>query len=147
MGNSYAISTLVAQRAKISGLILDLEKDLANHRASLMHLDATLRLLDPAIKLHTVRAKHRAAERSSYFAPGELSERCKNAIREAGPNGVTVEDVVLIAMRDKGIEGDQALRTDFIRRFHWAMGRLLNDGRIQKFGYGRKGVRWKALDD
>jgi len=143
MGNSYAISALVAQRAKIAGLILDLEKEVARHRATLIHLDATLKLLDPTIKLHVIRATHRAADRSSYFTPGEISERCRDAIREAGERGITVEDVVKVALRDKGIEGDQALRHDFIRRFHWAMGRLQRDGRIDRFGRGRR-VRWRA---
>jgi hypothetical protein len=29
------------------------------HRAALLHLDATLKLLDPSIKPHVIRAKHR----------------------------------------------------------------------------------------
>jgi hypothetical protein len=144
MGNTFAITALVAQRSKISGLILDLEKELATHRASLMHLDATLKLLDPTIKIHKIRATHRAAERSGYFAPGELSQRCQEAIRDAGPDGVTVDDVVRAAMADKGLDpGDGPMRTDFIRRFHWAMGRLQRDQRIDRHGHGR-GVRWRA---
>jgi hypothetical protein len=42
MGNSYAISALVTKRGEIAGLILDLEKQLADYRASLAHIDAVL---------------------------------------------------------------------------------------------------------
>lgn len=143
MTNAYAISALTTQRAKISGLTLDLEKELATHRASLLHIDATLRLLDPTIKIHRIRATHRAAERSGCFAPGEISQRCLEAVRDAGPAGVTVEDVALVALRDKGVEGDEDLRMDFVKRFHNAMSRLLGKGQIDRHGRAR-GVRWKA---
>ena len=71
MGDSYAISTLTTKRAKIAGLILDLEKQLADYRPSLMHIDAVLKLLDPSIKLSAIRAKGRMADRSGYFDLGE----------------------------------------------------------------------------
>lgn len=141
--NSHAIATLIEKRAKLSGLIVDLERELAQHRASLTHLDATLKLLDPTIKLHHIRAKQPAASRSGYFNMGELSQRCKEGIREAGEQGVSAEELALKAMADKGIpEGDKELRMDFIRRFHWSLGRLQRDGRIDRLGYGR-GVRWR----
>lgn len=144
MGQSYAIAALIDQRAKIAGLILDLEKELGRHRASLLHLDATLKLLDPTIKIHGIRAKHRMADRSGYFAMGELSQRCQDAIRVAGDKGITADELATACMRDKGLDaGDAPLRTDFIRRFHWALGRLQRDGRIDRLGHGR-GVRWRG---
>jgi hypothetical protein len=143
MGQSHAVSALVAQRAKIAGLILDLEKQLANHRASLLHIDATLKLLDPAIKIHKIRARHRAADRSSYFDRGEISRRCKEAIRDSGPDGVSTDDVVSVALRDKGMEGDAEMRRDFFGRFYWAMLRLERDGQVDRFGFGRA-KRWRV---
>src|SRR6266851_6910973 len=60
MGNSYAISALIDKRAEIAGLILDLERQVGIHRAALLHLDATLKLLDPTIKptRHPSQASH-----------------------------------------------------------------------------------------
>ena len=143
-GNSYAISALVEHRAKIAGLIQDLERELAQHRASLLHLDATLKLLDPTIKIHGIRAKHRMSDRSGYFEMGELSRRCQEAIREAGEKGVSIPDLADATLRAKGLDaGDETMRRDFIRRFHWAMGRLQRDGRIDRLGHG-KGVRWRG---
>jgi hypothetical protein len=56
MGDSYAISALVTKRGEIAGLILDLEKQLADYRASLAHIDAVLKLLDPTIGPSAIRA-------------------------------------------------------------------------------------------
>jgi len=64
MGDSYAISTLTTMHAKIVGLIIDLERQLADYRASLMHIAAVLKLLDPTIKLSAIRAKGRMVDRS-----------------------------------------------------------------------------------
>jgi hypothetical protein len=142
----HAISTLIEKRAHLAGLILDLEKELGQHRASLLHLDATLRLLDPTIKIHGIRAKHRMADRSGYFEMGELSKRCQDAIREAGEAGVSIPDLAIATLRAKGLDpSDETMRRDFIRRFHWAMGRLQRDGRIDRLGHG-KGVRWCARE-
>ena len=143
MGDSYAISTLTTKRAKIAGLILDLEKQLADYRASLAHIDAVLKLLDPTIKLSAIRATGRMADRSGYFANGELSARCLDGAREAGEQGVTPADLALKAMADKGLPaGDQRIRMDFICRFHWCLGRLQRSMKLDKIGHG-KGVRWR----
>lgn len=146
MGNSYAISALIAKRAEIAGLILDLERQVGIQRAALLHLDATLKLLDPSIKPHVIRAKHRMADRSGYFGLGELSARCLDGAREAGERGVSPDELAVKAMADKGLDaGDQPMRTDFIRRFHWALGRLQRDQRLDKIGHG-KGVRWRLRE-
>jgi hypothetical protein len=99
VGYSYAISALSDKRAEIAGLILDLEKQVAGHRASLAHIDAVLHLLDPTIKPAAIRAKGRMAERSGYFDLGELSARCLDGAREAGEGGVSPDDLAVKAMR------------------------------------------------
>lgn len=146
MGNSHAISALVEKRAEIAGLILDLERQVGIHRAALLHLDATLKLLDPTIKPHVIRAKHRMADRSGYFGLGELSARALDGAREARERGISPDDLAVKAMADKGIDpADQSIRTDFIRRFHWTLGRLQRDQRLDKIGAG-KGVHWRVRE-
>lgn len=54
-----------------------------------------LKLLDPTIKLHTIRAKGRMADRSGYFDLGEISARCLDGAREAGERGISPEDLAL----------------------------------------------------
>jgi hypothetical protein len=84
MGNSYAISALSDKRAEIAGKILDLERQLRVHRSELMHLDAAITLLDPAIKPHSIRSKQPMADRSGHFAMSEISQRCYDGLREGG---------------------------------------------------------------
>jgi hypothetical protein len=144
MGHSFAVNALLDKRARIAGSILELEKNLAEHRESLVHLDATLRLLEPDIKIKDIRVKHRTGERSRHFAGGEISKRCLDAIRIAGDAGVTAEELASSTMKDKGLDpAEGALRSDFIRRFHWALGRLQRERRIDRIGHGR-GVRWRG---
>jgi hypothetical protein len=123
-------------------LILDLERQLADYRASLAHIDAVLKLLDPTIKLSVIRAKGRMADRSGYFELGELAARALDGAREAGEEDITPESLALKAMADKGLTGDQRIRTDFICRFHWTLGRLQRNMKLDKIGHG-KGVRWR----
>lgn len=144
MGNSYAISALTDKRAEIAGFILDLERQLRVRRSDLIHLDAALRLLDPTIKPHTIRAKHPMADRSGYFAMGEISQRCLEGLRDGGERDTSPDELAVKAMADKSLDpGDQAIRRDFMRRFHWALGRLQRDARVDKIATG-KGVQWKA---
>src|SRR6266851_6910972 len=49
---------------------------------------------------HVIRAKHRMADRSGYFALGELSARCLDAAREAGEKGVSPAEIAVKAMAD-----------------------------------------------
>ena len=125
-------------------MILDLERQVGIHRAALLHLDATLKLLDPTIKPHVIRAKHRMADRSGYFALGELAARCLDCAREAGERGVTPFEIADKTMRDKGLDpGDESIRANFMRRFHGTPARLQRDQRLDKIGHG-KGVRWRV---
>ena len=142
MSNSHAIGALIDARAKLAGDILDLERQLGQRRASLLHIDAVLKLLDPTIKPHVIRAKHRMAERSGYFGLGELAARAMDGARNAGEAGISPADLADQAMKDKGTGADQDIRTDFIGRFHTALGRLQRDGKLDKLGHG-KGVRWR----
>jgi hypothetical protein len=76
------------------------------------------------------------ADHSGYFGMGELSQRCHDGIRVAGDKRVTADDLAAQAMKGKGL-GDQRLQSGFIRRFHWVLGRLQRDGRINRLGDGK----------
>ena len=47
LGNKYALAALRERRAEMSGEITSIERRLRDLRASLVHVDATLRLFDP----------------------------------------------------------------------------------------------------
>ena len=83
MGEPHVISALRDKRAEISGEILKLEKDIAQRRAELMHLDATLRLFAPDMVLHTIRPKRPAGRKNCWFGHGERSRLVLSALRTA----------------------------------------------------------------
>jgi hypothetical protein len=143
MGNSYAISALSDKRAEIAGKILDLERQLRVHRSELMHIDAAICLLDPDIRPQSIRSKAPMADRSGHFAMGEISKRCYDALRTGGELGVSPDEIAVKAMADKGLDpADEAMRRDFMRRFHWALARIQGQDKADKIGHG-KGVRWR----
>jgi hypothetical protein len=47
-GDRYALSALKNKRATLAGEVVQLERQLRHRRESLVHVDACLRLLDPA---------------------------------------------------------------------------------------------------
>lgn len=146
MKDERLLETLIEKRAEIAGEILELEKKLGTHRAALVHIDATIKILDPSVRLSEIRAKRPMYARSGYFAPGELTRRCNDAARIAGPDGVSADEIATIALKDKGLDaGDEHLRTDFIKRIHSAMDRLQRLRMMKRVGKGR-GVRWALLE-
>lgn len=147
MNDERLLDTLVDKRAEIAGEIMDLEKRLGTQRAALVHIDSVLKLLDPNIRLADIRAKRPMYARSGYFAPGELTRRCNDAARIAGPEGVSADEVATVALREKGLDaGDEHLRTDFIKRIHYAMDRLQRLRVMKRVGKGR-GVRFALREE
>jgi hypothetical protein len=93
-------------------------------------------MFDPDMKPDTIRAKAPAKGRSGYFANGEISKRCREAIRLGGGEPVAAESIVRQAMADKGLDPDDAkLRRDLIRRFLWALHRM-QEGQLRASGGG-----------
>src|SRR5690242_1293764 len=56
-GDTFAISALVRKRAELAGMIELRRTELDALTANLGHLDATLRLFDPEIRLDAIRPK------------------------------------------------------------------------------------------
>ncbi|MFD1628230.1 hypothetical protein [Azospirillum griseum] len=140
MGEPHVVSALREKRAEISGAILELEKRMAQHRADLVHLDATLRLFAP--ELESIVPKKPPAARSHYFATGELARRCLEALRMAEGRVVAAEEIAVAAMRDRGLDPeDRKTRSDFIQRVLNTLTALKGKGTVEKIGNGL-GARW-----
>ena len=146
MEHSILINGLVTKASEIQGQIAVMEGQLARHRADLAHIQATIHLFDPAYEGKRIRPKLPAPPRSSYFAMGEITRRCREAIRDSD-KPVSADEVTVKAMTDKGLDlGDRKIRSDMIRRFLWAMQRLTVDGHAQKIGNGL-GARWTVTEN
>ena len=98
MGELQVIGGLQDKRSELVGLVGRLEQQLADHRVSLTHLDATLRLFDPNLLLQDSDPQQR--ERVSWFRPGECLRAIYDVLREA-PQPLTTRDVAKRVMAAK----------------------------------------------
>ncbi len=100
MGELQVIGALRGKRSELVGLVGHLEQQLADHRVSLTHLDATMRLFDPDLLLQDVDPQQR--ERVSWFRPGECLRAIYDVLREA-PQPLTTRDVTRHVIAVKGL--------------------------------------------
>lgn len=101
MAEPHVISALRNKRSELGGVVSQLERRLAQHRADLAHLDATMRLFDPDIRPEEVRSKQQRA-RSAWFRPGECLRLIYDELRDA-PQPVTTRELAERVMRAKAV--------------------------------------------
>jgi hypothetical protein len=140
-----AVEALKRKRAEIAGIIADLQRQITEHRADLLHIDHALRLLDPTINVWDIRAKKPRVRNTGYFAHGELSRRVYEALR-AGADSVSAAELAEDAMKDKGLGDDKRVRATFVSRFLVRLDQLVEKGTVERIGSGN-GVRWKLASE
>ena len=101
MGDLQVIGGLRDKRAELVALVGRLEQQLADHRVSLTHLDATLRLFDPNLLLQPDSGPQQR-ERVSWFRPGECLRAIYDVLRDS-PQPLTTRDVAGRVIAAKGI--------------------------------------------
>src|SRR5579862_1862558 len=80
--NPVAVAALQRKRAEIAGLVIALEKRIAEHREDLVHIDNALRLMNSPISGELIPARQPRPRNKGYFVHGELSKRIYEALRE-----------------------------------------------------------------
>src|SRR6266480_4095508 len=68
------------KRRELAGIIDELQRQLDQHRADLMHIDGVLRVLATDLDPEMIRPK-RVYRRNRYFARNELSRLCRSEER------------------------------------------------------------------
>src|SRR5215213_207345 len=134
MSTSPVINALIEKRAELAGYLADLERRAVQCRADLVHLDSTLRMFNPDFDPDSIAPKQ-PQRRSLYFQMGEVSQRCREAIRKANGQPISADVIAISAIRDKGLDPqDKKLRALFTRRFLWALNRMEKRGELAKVG-------------
>jgi hypothetical protein len=95
LGNKYALAALRERRAEMAGEITSIERRLRDLRASLVHLDATLRLFDPDAEPTKIPGK-RPYKRVKLFGAGKLNRLILGALRRGGRPMTTAEIIASI---------------------------------------------------
>ena len=141
MTTPYVLSTLVAKRAEIAAIIGDMERQIAQYRADLIHLDGVLRLLDSGIDPETIKPK-RPYRRTRYFGRYELSRLCLAALRTAS-EPLNTDDIADQVIAAQGFQADDAiLRAAVQLQVKTVAQRLRREGTIENVGL-RRASKWQ----
>jgi hypothetical protein len=86
---------------------MSLEQQLVVHRASLTHLDATMRLFDPELRPEEIRPRRRRSC-NAWFRPGECLRLIYDVLRDA-PAPVTTRELAerIVAMKSLTVADDR----------------------------------------
>ena len=136
-GNRYALAALKRKRALIAAEIVQLERQLRHKRESLVHVDATLRLLDPSAEPDAIPNK-RLPKRIKLFRQGELGRLILDSLRMA--RGPVSTGEVVAAILAAGGHG-KAAKPTVAPRVRGNLAYLERRQKVTKTGNGT-GVRW-----
>ena len=82
MAEPHVMDALREKRSELSGIVSHLEQRIVQHRASLVHLDAAMRLFDPDLAPEATGSRPQWP-RSTWFRPGECLRLIHDVLREA----------------------------------------------------------------
>lgn len=141
-GSRYALSALRRKRASIASEIVQLERQLRHRKESLVHVDATLKLLDPTIAVENIPNK-RVTRRVKLFRQGELGRLILGSLRKT--DGLALSTAQIVAdVTDAGGYGDAA-RPTLTPRVRGNLAYLQRRRKVAKIGNG-KGVTWNLVE-
>lgn len=101
MAELHVIAALRDKRSELAGKVMSLEQQLAEHRGSLTHVDATMRLFDPELRPEDIRPRQQRT-RSVWFRPGECLRLIYDVLREA-PEPMATRELAARIMAVKSI--------------------------------------------
>jgi len=101
MAEPHVMDALRGKRSELSGIVSHLEQQIVQHRASLVHLDAAMRLFDPGLAPEATSSQPQRP-RSTWFRPGECLRLIHDVLREA-PQPMTTRALTEQVMGVKAI--------------------------------------------
>lgn len=140
MATSLVLSGLVTKRAEMAGEIEALRTRVARLQADLAHLDAVIRIMDPAAEPEAIKPKV-PRNRCEWFGRGELFRLAMDALRTA-PEPLTALEIARAVVERKGLDDAGPF---VLRRVTGMVDALLRrrEGLAERIVYGRRKVGWK----
>jgi hypothetical protein len=102
MAEPHIVSALVAKRSEVTGIIADLERQAAQQRADLVHVDAVLRLYAPELEPDGIPSRP-VRRRNGWFKPGELVRMVLDILRVA-PAPMPTREIAAAVMVLRGLD-------------------------------------------
>lgn len=140
-GDRYALSALKNKRAGIASEIVELERKLRHLRESLVHVDATILLLNPDANPEAIRTK-RPVRNVKLFRQGELGRMIVDALRRAGGGPLSTRDIATAVMDAGG--HDESARRALGPRVRGNLSYLHREKKVEKIGAG-KVAAWRLI--
>jgi hypothetical protein len=138
----HVVSGLIEKRRELAGIIDELQRQLDQHRADLMHIDGVLRVLATDLDPETIRPK-RVYRRNRYFARNELWRFCLSVLRTAAGELLSTDEITDRVIAAKGFHtGDAILRAAVRNQVGSVIKRLHRNGSIESIGASRAS-KWK----
>jgi hypothetical protein len=137
--NRYALAALRDKRATLASEIVQLERQLRHRRDMLIHVDATLKILDPAIEIDAIRSKR--PKRVMLFRAGELTRAVLDAMREHD-RPVALVEIVTAIIKAKGLGPDS--RPALFAKVRGTLAYQQRQGKVAKTGE-QKAARWHLV--
>ncbi len=101
MAEPHVMDVLRGKRSELSGIVSHLEQQIVQHRASLLHFDAAMRLFESDLVLEEAGPRQQRP-RSVWFRPGECLRLIHDVLREA-PQPMTTRALIEQVMGMKAI--------------------------------------------
>jgi hypothetical protein len=114
MAEPHVIGALRNKRAELAGMLRQLEQQLAQQRANLAHVDATMRLFDPDMRPKDIRPKQ-PRTRNAWFRQGECLRLIYDELREA-TQPMTTRELAERIMRLKAIPAPDDQRRERVQK-------------------------------
>ena len=146
MGDSFAIPALVRKRADLAGEIEASETRLRALRASLAHIDATIRLFDGDYPIADIAPKKPRSAQPLVFERGDLARSILGILRTA-QEPLTVAQIAAGVRQQLGLPDDMSAREFLESRVDKAIRRQGEKGLVEKVQFGPRAVGWRVARD
>lgn len=140
-GSRYALAALRDKRANLASEIVQLEGQLRHRRSMLVHVDATLQLLDPSIDVGAIKTK-RPIKHINLFRQGQLGRLIVDALRRA--SGPMATAGIVTEVMTAGGHGEEA-RAALGPRVRGNLAYLERRRKVRKTGTHHT-ARWALAD-
>jgi hypothetical protein len=137
-----AVAALTRKRAELAGEIEAGLARISRQRAELIHLDAVIRLLDPAAEPEAVRPKIPRNNGCDWFGRGELARMAFDALRGA-QKLLSAVDIARFVLSRKGMELGDVVALRRVKNMIDAALRRREGGLVERVVYGPRSVGWR----
>ncbi len=143
MAEAHVVAALKDKRAELSGIIADLEKQVGQHRADLLHVDAVRRLFAPDLEPAAIGPKT-VRRHNGWFKPGDLARMVLDVLRIA-PAPLSICEITVQLMERHGLDPQDGRTVEGLRKLvHNALNRQASD-LVERLQDGTR-ISWRVRE-